>query len=409
MATRYFRGDWTLVAQESRATPVAANSQPYTLTINGKTISITSDGSATAAEITAALTTAWNDSVDGEFEEVTATDMTTYVELLADTSGVPFAVSGSAGGGGSLTISTPTPANGPSFVDENDNWSGAAAPVGADTVYFQDLDVNAVYELDTYAAVAFTELNIPASYTGEVGLARWNEDGNYVEYRQIYFQNQAGIIVVGTGEGDGSGRIYLDSVATNNVVITVWKTASAADSELGALLWTGTGTGVEFNAVGGSVGLAMLPGEIATITTLNITDATVVHRAGTITTVNCLGNGSFTTDGSSIIVLLVAAGTGTTTIRGAGGAEQISMAAGRVSYESPANIAAIEVGDGAVLDFENLTSPITITSCTLHTGGEINDPNGLVTFTNGIEFTGRLGSGTSTKFNLGVGRTLTPS
>lgn len=67
-------------------TPVAANSQLYTIVVNGQNASFTSDASATVAEITAGLTSAVNAlAISG----VTATDGTTKV-TVAGTNGLWF-------------------------------------------------------------------------------------------------------------------------------------------------------------------------------------------------------------------------------------------------------------------------------------------------------------------------------
>ena len=98
------------VKQESRATPASiANGDMMRLLIGAQVIATaTADGTPTVAEMCAALTSAWNASVNPSAQAITATDRTTYVELLADTEEVPFMLTSSVTGTGTLTISTPT-------------------------------------------------------------------------------------------------------------------------------------------------------------------------------------------------------------------------------------------------------------------------------------------------------------
>lgn len=78
---------WT---QITRITPTAVNSSVYAVSVNGTEVTYTSDGSATVAEITAALTTAINGSAAAS--AVTAADDTTHVTITADSAASVFSV-----------------------------------------------------------------------------------------------------------------------------------------------------------------------------------------------------------------------------------------------------------------------------------------------------------------------------
>ncbi len=69
-------------------TPVAADSTVYAMDINGNTVSITSDSSATVTEIIAALKTA----IDALSLAVTVSDQTTYMRIVANVAGAFFSV-----------------------------------------------------------------------------------------------------------------------------------------------------------------------------------------------------------------------------------------------------------------------------------------------------------------------------
>lgn len=84
-----FRGDRDGTAQVTTITPTAVNSTVYNLAINGRAYAITSDGSATATEISAAFIALINADTD---VGVTASGTSTLV-LTANVAGVPFSVS----------------------------------------------------------------------------------------------------------------------------------------------------------------------------------------------------------------------------------------------------------------------------------------------------------------------------
>jgi len=77
------------VAQVETATPIAANSTLYVLSINGTAFEYTSDSTATVAEITLGLT---NDINAGSVP-VTATDNGTSITLTSDIAGKAFTIS----------------------------------------------------------------------------------------------------------------------------------------------------------------------------------------------------------------------------------------------------------------------------------------------------------------------------
>ena len=86
------------VAQTFTATPTAANTTVYTLTIDGIDFSYTSDGTATVAEITAGLVLEINVTQTNGNVFVTAVDDTTHVTLTADRAGTAFTVTDTGAG-----------------------------------------------------------------------------------------------------------------------------------------------------------------------------------------------------------------------------------------------------------------------------------------------------------------------
>ena len=137
MATVEWIGNAKAVAQVTTVTASAANSTEYSLTINGKEISYTSDGDATAAEILLGLYEAWTDAaiVSGEYNELTAElddAETPTVMTITGPVGLPFVLTST--GAGTLTVTDTIDATGPNHVSDVNNWSGGALPVDSDII-----------------------------------------------------------------------------------------------------------------------------------------------------------------------------------------------------------------------------------------------------------------------------------
>ena len=381
MATRTWTGNATAVGQVSTATPVAANSAVYTLTINGKTVSYTADASATVAEITAALTTAWNASEDGEFEEVTATDSTTYVTLTADEDGVPFTVIGSTSGGGSLTVATTTTATGPNYFTNANNWAELTVPVSGDDVVFDRGSVGLYYGL-TQSAITLTSLTHYQTYTGNVGLPTYNTSGDYAEYRDQYLAIGATTVVYGLGTGTGSARFKLDTGSVQTA-ITVQNTGSSAENGVPAFLFKGTHASNALRANKGTVGVAVLSGEIATVTDLQVSAATVsLGTAVTLATIVQSGGSLLVQSGTTSLTLTA----GELTVLGGNHTALTVRGQGTCKYGGTVTVTTLSVrGGGSVLYTIDLRTR-TVTTCYIYKGATLRDPNSRTTFTNGINF-----------------------
>ncbi len=221
MAICIWRGDAAPVAQETRVTAAAIEvGDQFTLTINGKSITVTATSTAAGTLITA-LAAAWNNSTIAEFSEVTATVDGTTLVLRGDKPGVPFVVTGSTVNGGaadtqSLAIAATTIASGPNFWTTARNWSGNAVPVSGDDIYLVDSAVDILYGLNQ-AAVAPASLNIEQTFTGRIGL-RAVSDLGYAEYRDQYLRIGAAKVHIGRVTGAGSSRIKLDTGSTATTV-----------------------------------------------------------------------------------------------------------------------------------------------------------------------------------------------
>lgn len=371
MAICIWRGDAAPVAQETRVTAAAIEvGDQFTLTINGKSISVTATSTAAGTLITA-LAAAWNNSTIAEFSEVTATVDGTTLVLRGDKPGVPFVVTGSTVNGGaadtqSLAIAATTIASGPNFWTTARNWSGNAVPVSGDDVYLVDSAVDILYGLNQ-AAVAPASLNIEQTFTGRIGL-RAVSDLGYAEYRDQYLRIGAAKVHIGRGTGAGSSRIKLDTGSTATTV-NVFDTGSAEDGKT-SVTWCGNSTAAQLNVFRGSLGIALRPGETATLGTLRIApepatgrDTRVeLGRGVTITTIDKCG-GLLRFAGQSVANLVQH--DGSTTIE-SGDVTALRVRGGTVVYNSTGTLSAATVSAAGKLDFSQdvrskvVTAPIEI-------------------------------------------------
>ena len=394
MATVIWRGDADAVAQISTATPASVEiSDVFTLTCGGSSVSFTATA-ATVADVTAGITTAWNASTAPEMAEITATDSTTTVTLTHDTAGVEFTVTATEVDGGgtddqTFTMATPTAAAGPHVWSTDSNWSTGSVPADDDHIIIEESDVDILYGLGQ-SGITADSLTIKASYTGEIGLEETNSDGttSYTEYRDTFLEIEPDKIDIGAGDGNGSAMIKINtgSVAT---AVTVMKTASATETNCGAVQWKGTNAGNTLTVQRGDVGVATQGGETATIATLAVSystsvsnDASVVCGSGvTLTTINQFG--STLEINSAAVTCNVSAGT--LTVNGTSTITTATVEGGTLYHQSSGTITTLVVSASGTIDFSRDAKTRTVINTSVYTGAAIRDPHKTVTWTNGID------------------------
>jgi len=284
------------VAQVETYTFTAPNSvgNTYSATINGKTVTYSSISGDTAALAATGLFNLLNvtTGIAAEFTEITFANTTSgQMTATAKVAGTPFA--NVPGTGAGLVMSTGNGlANGittahtvanasPSDVNDAQNWLRITAPApgvrqlpqNADDVVVANTAVPMLWNLDQLAAVQFNTYTRWQSFTGTIGLPENNPNG-YNEWRATYFKFvgpqgsvPAGGLVMILGQGSaGSGpsrERY--NVGSQLATLTILAAGPAAD-EYG-VRFLGVHTGNSFTLLGGvSLGVAMLPGEIANLT-----------------------------------------------------------------------------------------------------------------------------------------------
>lgn len=384
----------------------------YMATINGKTVKYVSVSGDTAALAATGLCALLQASEIPEFGEITWDNPSSAVVTgTAKESGTPFAnVSGTSAGlvfstgnglvNGIAQVHTTANAS-PSDVNDAQNWlritppapGVRAVPVSGDDFVVANSDVPMLWNLDQLAAVQANTYTRWQSMTGNIGLPENNPLG-YVEWRATYFAFSgppgsvpAGglAMVLGFGAGDGPGRERYNVGSSPTTLVCL--AAGAALDDYG-VRFLGVHTANTFTVLGGvSLGVAMLPGEVSTLTSSTVDgDGTVGIGPGVTWTA------ASTLTALSGTVLLNAA---PATVTGANGVQFTFGTTGltwtTVTVQGGCNliwlcggvITTLTMSQGCTLDKSQDARGLTITNHTID--GDtcfINDPLNAVTFTN---------------------------
>lgn len=391
--------------------------------INGKTLSLVIGTSATTAAVAASLVAMVNGAALGagytsntlgslvaEFQEVTATLSGSTCILTANTAGIPFTatVSETTAGSGTLATAATQACSGPNFANVAANYSGNAVPSNGDTLILENNSVSILYGLDL-SAVTLAALIVRQSYTGYVGLPKTNATGSYPEYRPQYLKLSATAIDYGQGDGSGTGRFKID-LGTVQTTANVHATGSEIETGVECLLILGTHASNALNVNRGKVGVAVFADEVSTIATWK--SGYVTNKLGDVTL--HFGSGVTWTSGVQTGGTLDIASNGTTItkhggtlIHRAGTLTTITNNEGPIIELGAGTITTYKGAKGSKFDKSRDLRAQTITNCTLLAGAEFDDPGGVVVPTNGIILQNCTLA--DVKLNLGANRTLTPS
>jgi len=408
MAINQWLGTAAVVAQVDTYTPggTIEADDLFILTITGfdgttEVVSVAAGGTA-VADVTAALTTAWN-LADGDLiESITAADNTTNLTLTADTAGVAFKVTQTtteAGGGAAddqtFAKASTTANGGPSDWQDADNWSLGTVPgedTGDDTeeVYVTDSTVDILYGLDNTGATYFLKsLHTDMTYTGKIG---WDEEAGFIG---AYLQVETALLFIGENFDDsrssGSTRTKIDVGSTNPCEITVYNTSSRSDTNKPACRLMADHTDTIIRDIRkGTVGFSFLDQEAGRLEsafqsyanpTSRASDSQLsIGRGATIDTfVNSVGGK--TTIKCAVPVITNKAGTLLTI--GSGAITTLNSNGGTVTPASTGTITTTVVR-GGVCDFTASAEPRTVTNLQVAAGATLKIDTSVVTATNGI-------------------------
>jgi hypothetical protein len=393
MATKVWIGAAARVARVATVTPANVNiGNSFLVTFPGGRVFTFVATAATVANavlgLYALLTAAGQDPLVQALR-FTIDDPVTPTKLtITGQPGISFTNTSSASGGTATNVTAVvTAGTGPNYWDNVNNWDTGSIPANGDTAIFDNSNVSCLYNIsDTFtgltAGVGLAELRVGRGFTGQIGLPQQDPAGYpNVGYRPTYLEVAAVLINIGAGSGSGSGRIKLDN-KTQATTMTVYATGQPLDSE--AVLFKGTGANV-VNILGGSLGVAALPGESSTLTTFRSTAASAnqppSYRIGAGTTLTTLTH----VDGTGIVqcaITTVTKSGGTLTLTGTGAVTTLTNEAGTVIDQSSGTITTLTNGNGGVYRFDSDTRPKTVTNANFYGGCEVNDHGSRVTWTN---------------------------
>ncbi len=247
MAIVKFRGDATQIYQLETisvgGTWVAG--ETATISINGKDATHTvATGLTSVSDVVAGLIAAIAASLDGEFTELTWANADPDITATANFAGVPHTISVSETSAlGTISNVTTETSSGPNQLSA-ENMSSGSLPIASDTLVFEDTAQNLSYLLTAIDGTLLTELQIKASYTGQIGLKNTNVSvtPTYDEYRDRFLVVDATNITIGEGDGNGSSRLQLDCSGQASDIV-VRKTARTAVDNYYSLRLTNTAAG----------------------------------------------------------------------------------------------------------------------------------------------------------------------
>lgn len=428
--TTYWSPNQAAVAQVETYTFTAPSGvgNHYKATINGKTVTYVSVSGDTAATAATGLFTLLNTTIGiaAEFTEIQfANPSAGVLTATARVPGTPFAnITGgsssglvlSTGNGLANGISTAhTTANAsPSDINDPQNWRRVnltstppsetrSLPQTTDDVVVANTSVPMLWNLDQLASVRFNTYKRYQSFEGSIGLPE-NNPGGYNEWRATYFKilGPAGSVPsgglameLGAGEGSGPTRERYD-LQSSQYTLTVIAAGSAED-DFGVRI-LGQHTANTFTLNGGvSLGIAMLPGEKANLSSSTVASGTVgigVNVTWTAASTLTMLGGSAILNAAPATLDLRNGSQATidtdsltwTTINAQGGSSMTWLAGGTITT--------LTMTTGSTLDKSRDARLLTITNSTIDGDScRILDPLNAITFTNATSVKQQVASG----------------
>lgn len=371
------------------------------VTIGSKTVDFVA-GSTVIATVIDAIVTAWTAlsvTTYPEFSEITPTRSTSTLVLTAATAGVPFAVTITPletdlspadaqtieGAGIATTGTVATASAGPLHWDSPANWSLLAIPVNSEDTYIERWSGDILYGL-AQSGVTLTSLNVAATMTGKVGLPDVNALG-YYEYRQKDLLIKATTANLFYGEGSASSRFNWDASSVQTL-INLFNTGTALEQGVPPFQFKGTHASNVLNMQKGYMGVALRPGEVATIATIRIGSkenpaSDVDLRLGSGVTLTTITQTGGLVDIHSNIVTLNVYG-GKATINDAATLTTLNGEVGSLIDVSSGTFTTVNAGAGFVVDASRDTRAKTYTTTTMGVKSQLLNPNKRITFTNPI-------------------------
>jgi hypothetical protein len=403
-----------------------ATSQVYSVLMglnNAKVVSYAATSLDTNSTIAAALQLLLAATTMPEYLEVIWSYPGTgaVITATAFTPGVPVTISSSATGTGTFVTATTVASSGPNAWDTASNWSLGTVPVSTNAVFLTG--ANSIFYGLPQSGVTLASLTADSTFTGQVGLPPFNAGNNsnfsggatgssgYAEYRPQFLAISPTTLTLGGGSGAGSGFFKIDG-GTVAFATIVYSMGSPAVQGYPALQVKGTNASNTIIVLQGNVGVAINPGETAAFDSIELgyetqqaTDANVVLGSGvTLTSCPIVQNGGTLTFSSTILSLLMNAGTATGYLSSA--ITTLNAQSGTYHHQSSGTITTTTVGAAGTLDLSQDPRQRTLGNTTVNGGGTLNDPNKTAVFTNPVLFPDGVGGKNGANINFGTNFSL---
>jgi hypothetical protein len=395
-------GGAAAIPQIDTFTPAnVASGDTFSITVGGQTVTYTAGVSDTVAIVCAGLLAlATAATAPPTFDDAAWTASATAVTSTGD-AGVPLTCSSSASGGSATcTHANVQAASGPNWWSIAANWASGSVPAtgdsatvggGPDILY--GLGQSAVTLTGLTINSPSTKIGLPIQNPGQAGAA-------YGEYRPQYLAIGATVLNI----VQASGRVKIDNGSVQTTA-TVSAAQTGADSGLPAVLWKGTHASNALDVLGGTVGVSVLAGEVATLASLDAAGGTTTLGSGVTLGTAEFSDGANGTIQSSATTITLDPAAGTVDVLGGAGAAYttIKVYGGTLSYQAGGTIAALYAGLKGSVNFSENIQARTVTDATLAAGATVTDSSKSVTWTNPLATDGcRL---EDLSLDFGVGRT----
>lgn len=374
-------------------TPAVSNT--IAVTRNRKEVRYTLTGADTTATAAAALAELLANSEIAEFRERLWTYPGTgaVITSTATVPGVPCTFATNAtGGGATLTKSNTVTSKGPNHADDANNWSLGTAPAATETIVIPR-GAAILYGIDTAFAEDLAAFIVEAGFTEAIGLPRENPAG-YAEDRPRYAilgDATPFPVTIGRGPGEGSGQMFLSVLGDTGSAIKVYTTGRRSDSDVPSLcLVVRTNPADSLDLSGGDVGTDFEVGQVSAFDEVNLNGEPALHvgAGSTVTALNQYG-GSVVAWGT---VGAVVRNSGTYTQWG-GSLASAESDGGLLDLRHTGTVTTLNCrgngtsgADRTVCDVSADSRDLTFTNSSFKNGARLNDPNERLVFTNDARF-----------------------
>lgn len=384
-----------------------AASDTATITINGKTLTLTAGTIVTVTQMASDMVDMINGAAAnqdegrsalgpdvGEFAGLTASSVAGVVLITGADDGRPIGaitVDEVTAGDGTFEPSATevvTTGDGPNYADNIDNWSGDTVPIAGDTIVF-DYQAACGPKYNMAMAIAPAAIYVTDGYKYGIGLPQINRDSAshpYDEHQATYmtFTSCTNVRI----NAINATAIKLD-FGTAASTIVVDGTGRSGETGVPALLLKANHASNVLTVVNGDVALCLDSGVVGNLATL---------------TIGGQGSPSVKT-GDAVVLATVTVNSGTLVARTAittlvingGSVEQIGAAIGSTSltinggtfYPRSAGTHAAIYQSAGMVDCTRDGQGRTVTNYYMY-GGSLKDPTGTLTLSNGLRIYPKL-------------------